>query len=230
MLFGSREGGDTHTSWGGNEIRIGEGRVQVKLILVRHGETVWNREQRVQGMTDIALSEYGRAQAAQLARCLMTEKIDRIVSSPLKRAYETAMIIKQFHEAVVETDRDLRELDQGDFEGLTFDELRKRHQGFLRRWIADPGPIVIPNGESLNDLQVRAWRVIEKLMRTSRNVLVVAHNFTITTILCKIQHMQLCQLREATVETASQTVVEITGSKLHITMFNDTSHLAKMRM
>jgi broad specificity phosphatase PhoE len=202
----------------------------VKLILVRHGETVWNREQRVQGMTDIALSERGRAQAVHLARRLMTEKIDRIVSSPLMRAYETAMIINQFHEAVVETDRDLRELDQGDFEGLTFDELRTRHAGFLQRWRVDPGPIVIPNGESLDDLQVRAWRVIEKLMQAPCTTLVVAHNFTITTILCKIQKIQLCQLREVTVETASQTVVEITGAKLHITMFNDTSHLGKMRM
>jgi broad specificity phosphatase PhoE len=202
----------------------------VKLILVRHGETVWNREHRVQGMTDIALSERGRVQAAHLARCLMNENIDRIVSSPLKRAYETAMIIKQFHEAEVETERDLRELDQGDFEGLTFDELRTRHEGFLRRWSADPGATVIPNGESLDDLQVRAWNVMEKLMQASCTTLVVAHNFTITTILCKIQNIQLCQLREATVETASQTVVEITGAKLHITMLNDTSHLAKMRM
>jgi len=200
----------------------------VRLILVRHGETVWNQEQRVQGLTDIALSKRGREQAVRLAHCLMTEQIDRIVSSPLKRAYETAMLIKQFHEVVVETDRDLRELDQGDFEGLTFDELRTCHEGFLRQWRADPGSVIIPNGESLDDLQVRAWRVIERLIRTSRNALVVAHNFTITAILCKIQHMQLCRFREATVETASQTVVEITGAKMLITRYNDTRHLDTM--
>jgi len=68
----------------------------VKLILVRHGQTLWNREKRVQGVSDIELSNRGSAQADCLARSLRNEEIDTIISSPLKRAIQTAEAINRF--------------------------------------------------------------------------------------------------------------------------------------
>ena len=197
----------------------------MKLILVRHGETVWNREQRVQGVSDIELSERGREQAEILARCLKHETIERIISSPLTRAYQTAQAIGRFHAVDIEVDVDLRELDQGIFEGLTFQEMRERHASFLNRWSADPVSLVIPEGESLVDLQRRAWSAVERIIKVSKNTLVVSHNFPITVIVCKLQNLRLARLRDVTVDVASKTYITIDGPRRTISLFNDTSHL-----
>lgn len=197
----------------------------MKIILVRHGETIWNRENRVQGLSDIELTERGKKQAEQLAQSLKDETIDVIVSSPLKRAYQTARAIQQFHDVNIEVDRDLLELDQGDFEGLTFRELREDHASFLEQWAIDPSSIDIPNGESLAGLQDRAWRVVERLLRKNKNAVIVSHNFTITTIVCRILDLRLSKMREACVDVASKTLVEIEGDAITICCFNDTSHL-----
>lgn len=197
----------------------------MKLILVRHGETVWNLEQRVQGLSDIELSERGTEQAKILGRCLKDEAIERIVSSPLKRAYQTARAIGRFHDVDIEIDEDLRELDQGVFDGLTFREMRKRYASFLSKWAVDPGPLVIPGGESLVDLQRRAWPAIERIIAISKNTLVVSHNFTIAVILCNLQSLRLASFRDVTVDVASRTYVSVDGLRRTVFLFNDTSHL-----
>jgi broad specificity phosphatase PhoE len=197
----------------------------MKLILVRHGETVWNLEQRVQGLSDIELSKRGKEQAQILGRCLKDEAIERIVSSPLKRAYQTAQAIGRFHEVDIEIDEDLRELDQGIFDGLTFREMRKRYASFLSKWAVNPGPLVIPGGESLVDLQQRAWPAIERIIAISKNTLVVSHNFTIAVILCNLQSLRLASLRDVTVDVASRTYISVDGLHRTVFLFNDTSHL-----
>ena len=111
----------------------------MKLILIRHGETAWNREKKVQGLSDIELSETGVRQAHRLALSLKDEKIEAIYASPLKRAHETARIVGQFHRASIILKSGLIEMDQGDFEGLRFHELRNLHKPFLEKWISDPG-------------------------------------------------------------------------------------------
>jgi phosphoserine phosphatase len=197
----------------------------LKLILVRHGETLLNRENRVQGTTDIELSDYGRMQAERLAESLKNEPIERIVSSPLKRAYETAGAISKFHGAMIEADRDLQEMNHGDFENLTIKELREKHISILRQWETDPASVVMPNGESLRDLQRRAWGAIEGIAKTAKNTVVVTHNMTIRTILCKIQDLDMLHIRKMHVDLASKTFVEFRSGKGAIVVLNDTSHL-----
>ena len=197
----------------------------MKLILVRHGETLANRENRVQGTTDVKLSDYGRMQAEKLAESLKSEPIERIVSSPLKRAYETARAISKFHGVMIEADRDLQEMNHGDFENLTIQELREKHTSILRQWESDPASIVMPNGESLHDLQRRAWDAIEGITKSARNAIVVTHNMTIRTILCKIQDLDMLHIRKMHIDLASKTFVEFRFGKGAIVVLNDTSHL-----
>ena len=90
----------------------------MRLILIRHGETAWNREKKVQGVSDISLNETGVRQAHRLALSLKDEKINAIYTSPLKRAYDTARIIGQFHGASIYVESGLMEMNPGDFEGL----------------------------------------------------------------------------------------------------------------
>lgn len=200
----------------------------MKLILVRHGETLANRENRVQGTTDVKLSDYGRMQAEKLAESLKSEPIERIVSSPLKRAYETARVISKFHGVMIEADRDLQEMNHGDFENLTIQELRDKHISILRQWESDPASIVMPNGESLHDLQRRAWGAIEGITKSARNAIVVTHNMTIRTILCKIQSLDMLHIRKMHIDLASKTFVEFRFGKGAIVVLNDTSHLKEL--
>jgi len=197
----------------------------VKLFLVRHGETPSNRENRVQGITDIALSEHGHLQIQRLADSLRSEKIDAIYSSPLTRAYQTAAAIARFHDVTIETDRNLQEMNHGDFENVTIQELKEKHMPFLMQWIHDPSSVVMPNGESLLELQNRAWRSIQRIFDTQLDTLVVSHSMTIMTILSKIVNQDLSRARELRVDVASKTIVEYTDGKGIIRLFNDTSHL-----
>jgi len=197
----------------------------LKLILVRHGETLSNRENRVQGITDTELSDHGYAQVEKLAESLRNEPIDCIVSSPLKRAYQTAQAISKFHKTAIEVENNLQEMNHGDFENVTIAELKKKHLPFLKQWFNNPASIAMPNGESLYDLQMRAWSVIEKIIENSKNTIVVSHGMAIMTILCKIKDMELSHAREMLVNIASKSYVAFENGKGVITMFNDTSHL-----
>lgn len=198
----------------------------MRLILVRHGETFWNREKKVQGTSDIALNEKGVRQAHRLALALRDENIEAIYTSPLKRAYETARIIAQFHDSPIHVEDGLVEMDQGDFEGLQYQELMIRYRDFLKQWIADPGLVKMPNGESLAELQERAWRVMESILCGPGDILVVSHNFTIAAVLCRIQNISLSKFRSACVETASRTIVDCRNGAFHLELLNDVEHLS----
>ena len=197
----------------------------MRLILIRHGETLWNKEGRIQGTSDVELSEAGIEQARKLALSLKDSDIGAIHASPLKRAYKTAEIINSFHQKTIEVHPDLMEMDQGDFEGLSFKELMAREKEFLHRWIADPASVKMPRGESLIELQTRAWRPMEKIIEGSQNALVVAHNFTIAAILCRLRNISLSEFRSTCVDTASKTLIRIREGSVHIEAMNDRSHL-----
>jgi len=197
----------------------------MQLILVRHGETLWNKEGRIQGTSDIELSEAGIEQAQLLALSLKDQTICAIHASPLKRALKTAEIINEFHRKEIQINSDLMEMDQGDFEGFSFKELMACEKEFLNNWIADPASVKMPHGESLNQLQKRAWSAVEAIISKGENALVVAHNFTIAAILCRIRKISLSEFRNTCVDTASKTIVRFQNGEAEIVVLNDRSHL-----
>jgi broad specificity phosphatase PhoE len=197
----------------------------MQLILIRHGETLWNKEERVQGRSDIELSAVGIEQARLLALSLKDQPICAIHASPLKRALQTAQIINEFHRQEIKTHSDLMEMDQGDFEGFSFKELIATQKDFLDKWIANPASVQMPNGESLAGLQERAWRALETIINQKENALVVAHNFTIAAILCRIRKISLSEFLSTCVGTASKTIVRFGNGGAVIEVLNDRSHL-----
>lgn len=197
----------------------------MQLVLIRHGETPWNKEGRIQGTSDIELSEAGIEQARRLAWSLKDSDIGAIHASPLKRAYQTAEIINSFHQRKIEVHPALMEMDQGKFEGLSFKELMACEKEFIHRWIADPASVRMPGGESLAELQKRAWQPIEKIIHGGENALVVSHNFTIAAILCRLRNISLSEFRSTCVDTASRTQIIIQNGEVRIEAINDRSHL-----
>ncbi len=100
-----------------------------------------------------------------------------------------------------------------------------RENAFLRRWIADPATVRMPNGETLEELQQRAWPRIEQIIARGENALVVSHNFTIAAILCRLNNIHLSKFRSVCVGNASKTVIAIEGHERRIVAMDDQSHL-----
>lgn len=195
------------------------------MILIRHGETLWNKEKRVQGTSDIELSEAGILQARKLALSLKDSAIGAIHASPLKRAQQTAEIINAFHGRKIEIHPELIEMDMGEFEGLSFREIMARESEFLKRWIADPASVRMPCGETLLELQDRACTAIQRIVDREDNALVVSHNFTIAVILCHLRNISLSEFRSTCVDNASKTLIRITNGEAQIELMNDRSYL-----
>ncbi|MDQ5986259.1 MAG: Phosphoserine phosphatase [Syntrophus sp. SKADARSKE-3] len=199
----------------------------MQLILVRHGETIWNKEGRVQGVSDVELSDIGRDQAGRLAHALKDQAVSAIHASPLKRAYQTAEAINQYHHLDIQIHPGLMEMDQGNFEGLTFKELMACEKDFLKTWLSDPASVTMPNGESFMEVQDRAWRVVVGIIQKDETALIVSHNFTIAALLCKIRNISLSEFRSTCVGTASRTVIRFNEEPPGVVLFNDRSHLSE---
>lgn len=117
------------------------------VYFIHHGETLWNREGRRQGITDISLTDKGRQQARALAAALAQKPLSLLLSSSLQRSRETAAIIAQPQGLHVESRDELQEWNQGDLEGLTGAELLSQHQAYFARWRQDPANATPPGGE-----------------------------------------------------------------------------------
>ena len=128
----------------------------MRLLLVRHAETAWNRERRYQGRTDTSLSEAGLVQAERAARAMAASGLAAVYSSPLRRARDTAAAIAKPHGLDVRVAEAFGEIHFGRWEGLTLDEARALDPAFYDKWLDAPDALVPPGGESLTDLRARA--------------------------------------------------------------------------
>jgi len=202
----------------------------MNLILIRHGETDWNRIGRCQGVADIVLNENGKRQAKELAESLKNHDIKAVYSSHLKRAFETAQEIAKHHNLSVQVDPGLQEMNQGDLEGLTFPYIRDRYAEILKKWRESPETLRLPNGESLIEVQERAWEAFEKVhkLHLGETVVAVSHNLTIITLLCKITGVGLKGFRDFNIHAASKNVIVSEDGLIRVDVINDISHLSPM--
>lgn len=201
----------------------------MKLLLVRHGETQWNKSDRFQGQYDIALNRRGLAQARQTARALAKEACSAVYSSPLIRTMQVAREIAQpAGLPVVEVDS-LKELDLGELEGVTGEEMRSGWPQVYDTWRDNPAKAVMPNGESLVELQERAWAAFQGLEGAHRDqdtVVMVSHNFTIRTIICRLLGIPLENFHCMSLHLSSISRVDATRWGRRLVSYNCTSHLS----
>lgn len=170
----------------------------MQIFLVRHGATDWNIQGRCQGATDLDLNEVGLRQAKQIATSLTNETIHGIYSSNLKRARQTAQFFSLHHQLPVHIETDVRELDHGKLEGLTFAEIKENYSQFIQRWRTEPAEIQVPGGERLADVARRAWKGLSRIVRghaAEEAVVIVSHNFPILGIICRITGTHLNNYR-----------------------------------
>lgn len=169
----------------------------VRLLLVRHGETEWNRQTRFQGQIDVPLNDNGRQQSQKTGEFLQEIAIDFAVSSPMLRPKETAEIILKHHPSVeLELQDGLREIGHGLWEGRLETEIEQEFPGELQRWRTVPAKVQMPEGENLQQVwerSVTAWQSIVEaaLTKQFKTVLLVAHDATNKTLLCHILGLPL---------------------------------------
>lgn len=159
-----------------------------RLLLVRHGETEWNRQQQFQGQIDIPLNDNGRKQAQQARDFLEDVQIDSAVSSPLLRPKETAEIILQAHpEVTLQLDAQLQEISHGLWEGKFESEIEAAFPGMLQQWKTAPETVQMPEGENLQDVwdrSIPAWNAIVKSTPPNTTCLVVGHDAINKAVMC----------------------------------------------
>jgi 2,3-bisphosphoglycerate-dependent phosphoglycerate mutase len=154
------------------------------LYCVRHGESLYNAEGRVQGQSDVALSEFGRSQSAAVAEALAEKSLDALYSSPLRRAMETAEVVARRTGLPIQTDPRLKEVNAGIFQDRLRADLQREFPEELSRWTSEDLDYVIPGGESRRQLIARGRAALEAIARENlQHVAVIAHGRLLTVAL-----------------------------------------------
>ena len=200
-----------------------------RLLLVRHGEIERNCPARYWGSTDVALNQTGLRQAEQLRVRLVEEPIDCVYSSDLKRALDTAEVIASIHHREIVTCPELREIDFGRIEGLTFDQVSQSHPDIVRLWMERSTKLRYPGGESIDEVERRVIRFRERLESNGREetVLVVAHSGVLRILAGQILEMDAGQRWQMRLDQASLSIIETRPEGAVMVLLNDFSHLAK---
>jgi probable phosphoglycerate mutase len=200
------------------------------LLLIRHGETDWNNERRIQGNTDTPLNACGITQAEKLAARIATEnRIDALYASPLSRARVTAEIIgKQCGLAPILDER-LKEKGLGDLEGLTADEFEQRYPDLHRGWISSIEHFPLPGEETPAQLRERIETFLADLHTRHPNgsrIGVVSHGGTVGMFVGTLIGLGVNVRSPFWFDNASITLIDLSGSRPRVRLLNDTCHLA----
>ena len=198
-----------------------------RVFLLRHGETAWNAEQRLQGHADIGLNELGRWQAQRLAQALAGEDIAALYSSDLLRALDTARALAESISLPVQTDAALRERAFGFLEGLSYDEIDTQFPEVARRWREREPDFAPGGGETMNGFSARSVAAVTRLAAAhpGQAIAVFTHGGVLDSVYREAQGLGLAALRSWHLGNASINRLLFTGSRFTVLGWDDHSHL-----
>lgn len=206
-----------------------------RVILVRHGETEMGRNRFLCGQTDEPLNSQGLKQIEHLAERLSRVHLDAIYSSDLQRAWATAEAVAKTHNLAVMACPEIREMDFGQCEGLTFAQVEKRYPDVARLWLARSPMLSYPGGESLEHFAQRVNSLSVRLQKhkATDTIVLAAHLGSLRLLLCGLlgilrQHwwqFQLDYASSSTVDTQPRGVNPDSDGQAMLISLNDTSYL-----
>lgn len=204
--------------------------MNTELILIRHGETAWNRERRMQGQTDTQLSDVGRAQAEAVGQRLARHPFAALYSSDLARAWDTAAAIARASGHEIRREPALRERTFGVFEGLTYDEMARRYPAEHARFSARDPEYAVPGGESPRQFFERTLACMEGIAAAHAGecVVVVTHGLVLDTLYRAARGMALDAKREAPLLNASLNTFRREADAWVEMGWGDVAHLAEV--
>ncbi len=206
----------------------------MNILLVRHGETAWNREGRYQGRTDIPLSETGQAQVATLGKKLANIAIQIAYASPLSRAKNTAEAILADRKVPLWLDAGLLEISHGEWEGQLASDVERSHAEMFGVWKTRPGrhSPAGPGAETLGDVEERAWPVLAKAcaqLGPDETGLIAAHDAVNRVLLCRVLGIPLEKIWSFRQAPASLNVLSGPSlEELQVVRLNDSDHVAPL--
>ena len=200
-----------------------------RVILVRHGETVWNAEGRMQGHTDVALSERGVRQAHLTADRLRGVPLEAVYSSDLTRASATAEVVAAPHGLSVVTTPALREACLGAWQGRTVKEAEEMDADLVALWRQNSLEHRPPGGERLEEVAARAVPAVRSIAENHADgaVAVVAHGGPIKTVICWAIGAPLSCMRHIRLDNGSISVIRFRADRVELETLNDTCHLSE---
>lgn len=200
----------------------------MKVYLVRHGLTAWNKRGRYAGWSDVPLSPLGKKQAQCLCRYFSGLVPFTLYSSDLRRAIATAEIIGRNHGINPVVLPAFRELYFGEWEGRTYTELAKEHRSELDLWFADPFSHGPPGGETVTRLNQRVWTALEKISAAGHpgdTAVVVSHGGAIRTIIHRCLGLRPEKYWDIRVDNASISLLTIEKQEFQLIFHNYVEHL-----
>jgi alpha-ribazole phosphatase len=196
-----------------------------KLFLIRHGQTELNARKCYCGSTDVALSQVGVSQAGMLAQRLAGEEVKNIFTSPLARSAQTAEIISTRHEFSPQIKEGLREIDFGDWEGLTFDQINSQYPQEIDKWFKHPDDFVFPGGESVQSFHQRVINSFAEIVSHPGPIVVVAHGATLKVAICYLCGWPMANFHSFSLSNAGLSIIDCLGASAIVKSLNDTSFL-----
>ncbi len=201
------------------------------FIIVRHGQTDWNKVERFRGRTDLPLNEAGLAQAEAVARRVAGDYRPAVVlSSPLQRAVQTAEAITRPLGLKVQSEPGLLDLDYGDLAGLSPTEAEAQFEAIHHTWLSAPHIVAFPHGESLDDVRNRAAELIRRLSQAyaGEQVVLVSHVVVCRVLFCSLLGIHNGHFNRFRIDPASLSVFEENRGYFTLTRANDTCHLSSL--
>lgn len=199
-----------------------------EIIIIRHGETDWNKTGRFQGHSDVSLSAEGRAQAAALGKNLVVDHVDAIYASDLTRAMETAAPLAQRFGLEVISDPLLRELNFGSWEGRNFNDVNAENPDAMKTFYNDPERVNIPDSEPFPEFQRRVAGRVREIVAQERGkrIVIVSHGASIRILFADILSMPIRSIWHVSqLNTAVNKIRFEDDGFAVVTLMNDTSHL-----
>lgn len=197
------------------------------VILVRHGTTAWNRCSRYQGRLDIPINEEGLAQSRALSRVLSRVSLAAVYTSPLSRASDCARIVAAAHGLKPIYLPGIIEICHGDWEGMLLSEVEDKYTDLLTRWRTLPYTVRMPRGESLAEVEERAWAALEKMIHDhpGGTVAAVTHDTPIRTILRRVLGLDQSHFWRIRLDNTGINILGWRNDIFRVIVLNDTCHL-----
>ena len=198
------------------------------IVLVRHGETDWNREQIFRGRIDVPLNSTGLRQAQATGEALKGYEVDAIYSSPLSRAMDTGRAIAEFHSEInVQEAEGFTDIDFGRWQGMPRKKVEEEYTEMYRCWQREPQMVKMPEGESLDDVKLRAMEALNGILTSHENqtVVIAAHRVVNKVVLCAILGLTNRHFWNIMQDTCAINIFNDSERGFIISVINDTCHM-----
>lgn len=202
-----------------------------QIILVRHGQTPWNKDKIFRGTYDIPHNDTGQEEARLTGEWLKGEAIHAAYCSPLSRARDTAEAIARYHGLTVEDLPGLIDLNYGEWQGLPLAEVKVKYADLYRQWETAPHTVRFPGGETLEEVRRRTWAAVAEVVQRhpGQTVLLAAHRVVNKVLIAAFIGLDNSHFWRIGQDTTAINRFQLVGDTWHLILINDTCHLRSMK-